>query len=122
MTKAVLVAVAALTLSACGGDGGGASSAAEPAAGASRVDIKTFQYAPDPIEVEAGTTVTFVNADDTTHTVTAGTRKSPDPAAFDEKLGPKTGTAEVEFSEPGTYDYFCTLHTGPGMTAKVVVK
>ena len=122
-TPVLVVAVAALAFSGCGGDGdGGAPAPAAAGGGAPRVEIKTFQYQPDPVEVKAGDTVTFVNADDTTHTVTAGTRKLPDKTAFDEELGPKDGTAKVTFDEPGTYDYFCTLHTGPGMTGKVVVK
>ena len=42
-------------------------------------------YEPDPLTVDAGTTVTFVNEDDILHTVTSGRRAKPT-EDFDEDL------------------------------------
>ena len=108
----LLVAVASLPLLSCsGGDGGG---------DVVEVTIDTFKFSPDPLEVEAGTTVRFVNADPTTHTVTAGTRDEPEPDRFDEQL-PEASSAEITFDEAGRYPYFCSIHSGAGMTGEVVV-
>ena len=111
----VLVAVASLSLPlvGCGGGGGGGEVV--------DVTIDTFQFSPDPLEVEAGTTVRFTNADPTTHTVTAGTREAPEPERFDESLA-EGADAEITFDEPGRFPYFCMIHSGPGMTGEVVVE
>ena len=122
----LLSGLVALVLAGCGGDGGGdgsaAKTAAKPAApkGAS-VQIKTFNFQPDPLKVKAGQKVTFINLDSTTHTVTAGTRKKPDKATFDASLD-QDGRFEYTFDKPGEYDYFCDLHSGDGMVGKVVVE
>ena len=65
-----------------------------------------------PKEV-AGTTVTWHNGDGEPHTVvsTQGLFRS---AALD-----TDETFSFTFTQPGTYEYFCTLH--PLMTGKVVV-
>lgn len=98
-----------------------ATTAAEvPADSASpEVEINDFTFAPDPLEVPAGSSVAFVNNDGTTHTVTEGTRDAPGDE-FDETLEGGTST-EITFDEPGTYDYFCALHDGEGMTGHIVV-
>ena len=49
------------------------SAAAQPRPG---VTIQTFQFKPMPIEVPAGSKVTFTNQDDITHTVTSGTPRA----------------------------------------------
>ena len=115
---------AALLAAGCGGSAADEERPATERAASSdttAVTIKAFQYDPDPLEIEAGTTVTWTNQDATTHTVTAGTRKQPDRKAFDGKFA-QDETFEHTFDEPGTYDYYCALHSGPGMTAQVVVK
>jgi plastocyanin len=84
------------------------------------VVIETFIFSPDPVTVPVGTTVVFENLDSTNHTVTAGTRNEPDTDLFDVDLSPGEAT-EWTFDEPGTYDYFCAFHSGPGMTGQVIV-
>ena len=78
------------------------------------VQIKTFAFTPKVLTVTPGTTVTWANADEEPHTVTAvgGAFHS---AALD------TGNKySFTFSKPGSYTYFCRLH--PQMTATVVVR
>jgi len=53
--------------------------------------------------------------------VTGGTREDPEPDRFDEPLA-EDGATEITFDEPGRYPYFCTVHSGPGMTGEVVVE
>jgi plastocyanin len=112
----VLLVATSLPLLACSGGGG----SEEGDGGVVDVTIDTFQFAPDPLEVEAGTTVRFTNEDPTTHTVTAGTRDDPEPDRFDERL-PEDGSADITFDQPGRFPYFCMIHNGPGMTGEVVV-
>lgn len=106
------LAVAALATAGCGGD-------EQPERGAA-VTVKTFMFGPDPLRVDAGTTVTWSNADTAVHTVTSGTRKRPD-GRFDARLAESGGEFSRTFDRPGRYRYFCSLHSGPGMEAEVIV-
>lgn len=106
-------------LAACG-DTGDAAPSTEP--DGATVTVRTFAFAPDPLEVPAGTMVTFVNEDAIDHTVTAGTRESPHPERFDGQLPGKGARFELTLAEPGTYEYFCQIHPGPGMTATITVE
>ena len=110
----------ALGLSACG-DTEPPDDAAAEEEGAT-VTVKTFAFGPDPLVVAAGTEITFVNEDAIDHTVTAGTREAPEPDRFDATLDGKGTTFELTLDEPGTYDYFCQIHPGPGMTATIEVE
>lgn len=109
----LLAALPALGLAACGGD---------DSAAVATVTIKTFDFQPDPIEVDAGTTITFVNQDAIDHTVTAGTRDEPTSEVFDGLLPDQGSTFELTLDEPGEYPYFCRIHPGPGMTATIIVR
>jgi plastocyanin len=130
---ALLIALA-LLLAACGDDddnGNGGNGGETPPAGGgeetplpgggaltAEVTLVNTAFNPPQIEVEAGTTVTWINADTTAHTVTAGTRDAPT-GLFDSGNLDPGGTFSFTFTEPGTYDYFCTPHDG--MDGTVVV-
>ena len=116
----LLVLLGATTLSACG-DGGEATTAAS-GSDVATVTIRTFSFEPDPVVVPAGSTITFINEDAIDHTVTAGTREEPEPETFDGTLPGQGATFDLTLDEPGTYDYFCELHPGPGMTATITVQ
>jgi len=79
-----------------------------------KVAIDNFAFAPQVIVVAPGTTVTWTNADEDPHTVTA-TDKSFHSAAMD-----TNESYSFTFARPGEYAYFCSLH--PHMTGKVIVK
>jgi len=70
-------------------------------------------YSPVSYIVTVGTTVTWLNNDTATHTVTESN------GLFDS--GPLTpgATFSYTFSQPGTYQYACTYH--PWMTGTIVV-
>ena len=108
--------VAVVALSGCGSDDAGDSSKA------ASVNVETFQFSPDPLVVAAGTVITFTNEDKIDHTVTAGTREAPTPDVFDGSLPQQGATFELVLDEPGTYEYFCRIHNGPGMTATITVE
>jgi plastocyanin len=84
------------------------------AARSAAVGIKEFKFAPAALEVRPGTTVTWTNRDEETHTITSTT------GAFASAGLGNDETFSQTFSKPGTYQYFCALH--PKMRATVVVK
>ena len=80
-------------------------------------------YDPVEIVVAEGTTVTWVNEDESTplHTVTNGVIGGDDVGdLFDSEFISPGSTFEYTFDEPGRYDYFCLLH--PRMSGVVVVE
>jgi plastocyanin len=89
-----------------------AFAASQPAAPS--VAIDNFSFNPATITVPAGTTVTWVNHDDVPHTVTANDK------AFTSKAMDTDDRFTHQFTQPGTYPYFCAVHTH--MTGTVIVK
>lgn len=79
-----------------------------------QVSISNFQFAPATLPVPSGTTVTWTNRDDDTHTVTAADR------LFSSKVLDPGQAFSYTFTTPGTYSYHCAIH--PHMTATVIVK
>lgn len=89
-----------------------------PAAEEVEVTMINTTFQPEEITVAPGTTVTWVNEDSFAHTVTSGTRGSPTDM-FDETVD-GGGSFSFTFQDPGTYDYFCSIH--PGMSGVVIVE
>jgi plastocyanin len=73
------------------------------------VVARNINFEPADIEVEAGTTVTWVNEDIVNHTVTSGPAGDPD-GMFDEPLQSDGDDVTVTFDEAGTFAYYCDLH------------
>jgi len=82
---------------------------------AEKVEIIDFAYDPDPVTIQEGGKVNWINRDSEAHTATA------DDDTFD--TGPlEEGKLKSEtFKEQGTYAYHCTIH-GTGMSGSVVVQ
>ncbi|MBV8428319.1 MAG: cupredoxin family copper-binding protein [Hyphomicrobiales bacterium] len=78
------------------------------------VSIDNFVFTPAETQITVGTTVVWTNNDDIPHTVVDADHKWKS-SALD--TGDKFSHT---FTEPGTFDYFCSLH--PHMTAKIIVK
>ena len=79
------------------------------------VKILDFRFDPPTLEIEAGTTVTFVNQG-VDHTATA----REDRSIFDTGILHSGESAAITFNTPGTIDYWCLLH--PNMVATIVVR
>jgi plastocyanin len=79
-----------------------------------KVEIEDFAYKPDPVTIEEGGKVIWINKDSAPHTATA------EDGSFD------TGTLEEgklkseSFKEPGTYEYVCSIHPQMHGTVEVV--
>jgi plastocyanin len=77
------------------------------------IKIANFTFDPPILTVKAGTTITWVNADDIPHVVTEKDGKFRSSALdTDDKFSQTFRTA-------GTVEYFCAIH--PHMTGKIVV-
>lgn len=77
------------------------------------VTIHNFTYDPPVITISKGGKVTWINKDDTPHTVVAADRQSRSPAMDTGDSFSKT------YNEVGTFGYVCGLH--PQMKGTVVV-
>ncbi len=85
------------------------------------VSMDATSFIPETINIRAGTKVVWTNDDNLVHTVTSGVRGDDDAGSlFDSSNLSPGDTFEHTFEEPGTYDYFCTLHVG--MDGQVVVE
>jgi plastocyanin len=77
------------------------------------VKIENFSFG-QPIEIKAGQTVSWLNVDAVTHTVTAD-----DDSWDSEDLAPGQRFSKT-FDAPGEYAYYCEIH--PHMRGKIVVR
>lgn len=131
----------ALALAACGSDGGGETSSGSAAttgaattgattteAGgngpapsgeaerSAKVEIVEFTYGPDPVTVQAGGKVIWLNQDTAPHTATA------DDGSFDTGVLERGKLKAETFKQAGTYTYFCEIHPTMHGTVEVVEK
>lgn len=78
------------------------------------VTIRIMKFSPEQIEIKAGDTVEWKNADLTPHTATAPTKE------FDSGPINPGASWRMTFVKAGTFPYICTFH--PEMRGAVVVK
>ncbi len=105
----------AVAIAACGS--GTNPGAVGPSPGT--VELVNFQYSPRTLDIENGTSLTFVNKDAAAHTVTEGSDGSPSPdGRFDDRLDEGHQVA-ISFGTPGTYQITCTFHPTMSMTVTV---
>lgn len=99
-----------------------------------RVEIKQNSFDPAEIHVQTGTTITWVNMDNISHTITSGNRDEGNIARlcypWEELVNNKiiafdSGTLKpdqkyiITFENPGEFPYFSRFH--PDMAGKVIV-
>jgi plastocyanin len=123
-------------LAACGDDGGDDTAATETvteateepsgdgsapapsgeAARSEKVEIVEFVYNPDPVTVQEGGKVIWLNQDSAPHTATA------DDGSFDTGTLAQGKLKSETFKEAGTFAYFCEIHPDMKGTVEVVEK
>lgn len=82
------------------------------------VDIQTFIFNPDPLEIPIGATVIWINRDGVQHTATAGTPENPS-GYFDSGFLNQGESFRFTFDEAGVFEYFCQRH--PSMRGQIIV-
>lgn len=100
---AIVVALALLAWLAvgCAGDAKGAD---DPVATDEVTMPKSYRFSPETIQVAAGTTVTFRNTDNFTHSV-----RLLDGDTSDRLVKPGE-SVQITFDQPGAFAYECSLH------------
>jgi plastocyanin len=86
------------------------------------VDIQGFAFVPASLTIQTGDTVTWTQKDSATHTTTSGASPPAGDGWWDSGLMTLANntTFSFAFNTPGTYPYFCRLHTY--MTATITVQ
>ena len=80
------------------------------------VVIEDFAFSPATLTVAAGTKVTWVNHDEEPHTVMSADKQMP----FKSPALDTNDKFSFVFAKPGTYKYFCTIHSH--MVGTIVVR
>jgi plastocyanin len=97
-----------------GETGGNASAPSGDAVRSEKVQIIDFAYDPDPVTIEEGGKVIWINRDAAPHTATA------DDDSFDTGRLNAGNLKSESFKEPGEYAYFCEIHPEMRGTVEVV--
>jgi plastocyanin len=79
------------------------------------VGMAGLMFAPAALSIAAGDTVTWINDDTASHTVTV----TDGPETFESELLAPGDTFTYTFTMPGEYEYYCAVH--PDMKASVLV-
>src|SRR5689334_4324625 len=91
-----------------------ALAASAPPAGEVQVKIDNFAFVPATITVPVGTSIRWLNEDETVHNVVSSDK------SFRSKALDTNEEFSFTFTKSGTYSYMCSLH--PRMTGKVIVE
>jgi plastocyanin len=91
--------------------GAGARAAA---ADGTEIHIDNFKFAPTPLTIPKGATVTWVNRDDIPHSIVCQA------LGFHSHPMDTDQSVSLRFDQPGRYDYICGLH--PFMRGQVIVQ
>ena len=123
--RLALAAIALVALAACGGgysaptptspSTGGTTTQGTPVSIVSGASTKTTTaYAPSPVVISAGGSVTWTNNDNTSHT------SSGDDGSWNSgNIAPGAQFSRT-FANKGSYTYHCSIH--PGMVGTVTVQ
>jgi len=74
------------------------------------VRIRGMRFEPHEIEISAGQTVTWINEDAVTHTVTSGQGTRPTSAPLASPFLPRGGVYQYTFERAGDFEYLCLPH------------
>jgi plastocyanin len=130
--KSVLVALAVVSLAACGGGGGGGGSqvTSPPPTGntpppppSNSITVSNNNYSPANKSIAVGATVNWA-WNTCTGDVYSGTTCTSHSVTFDDGSTSPTqdqGTYSRTFTAPGTYNYHCAIH-GAAMSGSVTVQ
>ena len=121
MTKPSMLGVAALCLMSvtCGGGKSSPTMPSGPAGATIHIPVgasplTTTAYVPNPVNVQVGATVTWVNDDSVPHTSTSSS------GGWDSGNLPPGGRFNFTFRSAGSFNYLCLVH--PNMVGTVNVQ
>jgi plastocyanin len=103
--------------SGCSKDDNPAGPVSNP--GANEVIMQNIAFSPSSKTVAVGTTIKWINKDNTTHDVISGTPGNSTGLFNSGDLG-VNGEFTFTFDQAGTFSYFCSHHAG--MTGTIIVQ
>jgi len=111
----VTIASAMIAANACNSNG------SNPVSNVPQNTVIMMNYAfhPATLTVTKGTTITWKNDDDFTHTSTSNTG---DAFTWDTGDVPGGGSATTTFNTAGTFPYYCKIHVAMGMKGTIIVQ
>jgi plastocyanin len=109
VSRTTLLALALVAAAAGCGD----QADSKPVAANAVTMVKSYRFDPEKVVVKAGSTVTWRNDDNFTHTVQVD-------GQADHKVEPGESVS-ITFAKPGTYHYTCRLHSHD-MQGDVIVR
>jgi plastocyanin len=98
------------------GRGAGTSAPSGEAPRAAKVEIADFAYDPDPVTVQVGGKVIWLNQDSAPHTATA------EDGSFDTGTLAEGKLKSETFKQAGTYGYICQIHPDMHGVVEVIEK
>jgi plastocyanin len=111
-----------MLLTGCNKDNGygstGPSNTGSP--GPDEVWMQNTAFNPSSLTISAGTTVTWINKDNMTHTATSGVPGNPN-GMFNSGNMNQGATFSYTFNTAGTFDYYCIPHSAT-MKGKIIVQ
>jgi len=126
VTAALLALIFGLAAAECSGNKSGTSynnpigNPGPSGPGANEVWLQNIAFNPASRSIAVGTTITWTNKDNVTHTVTSGAPGSPS-GAFDSGNMGNGATFTHTFSSAGAFPYYCRIH-GAAMTGMITVQ
>lgn len=78
--------------------------------GPNEIFITGMAFSPGSKTIAVGTTIKWINKDGIAHTVTSGVPSTPS-GVFDSGSFGQNGEFSFTFTQPGTFQYFCGIHT-----------
>jgi plastocyanin len=120
-TRIAAILGMSIGLAACGGYSASTVAPTPAPAGSTSVTIPmgastltTNGFGPNPLTVSAGTTISWLNDDNTAHTSAADGRQ------WDSGTIAPGGRFNFAFASPGRFTYHCQIH--PNMVGTIVVQ
>lgn len=94
----------------------------KPASGSGAPGCETRDgcYFPNPIYIETGDSIRFINTDNAAHTITSGFADDGPDGVFDSSLIMASSMFSFKLTDAGEYPYFCMVH--PWMQGTIIVK
>ncbi len=94
-----------------------------PQVGVTDVDMRNIAFSPNEVTIQQGETVRWTNLETfIPHTVTSGNPGDADAGALFDSGNMASGDSfSHQFDQAGTFIYFCEIHPGIMVNAKVIV-
>ena len=97
-------------LFSCGGDDDGSTySNGNGSPGENEIWMQNISFMPDAKTISTGTTITWINKDASSHTVTSGAPGSPT-GLFDSGSIGQDEQFSYTFNSAGTFNFYCSFH------------